>query len=144
MKKKEVSKFSFFSILTTAAIAVFCGAGGGFLAVNFADEIPFLNSRNSAEAEFAAAAAEKSGEIETADFSVENSTKKCGCENSDSDSKVISAAEIISPAVVSIVISKDLPKFRRSPFFFDFDDFFGDSFGDQFFNFPRRGRQIPN
>jgi serine protease Do len=143
MKKKEVSKFSFFSILTTAAIAVFCGAGGGFLAVNFADEIPFLNSRNSTEAEFAAAVAEKSGEIETADFSVEKSeTKNCEC--ADSDEKIISAAEIISPAVVSIVISKDLPKFRRSPFFFDFDNFFGDSFGDQFFNFPRRRNQIPN
>lgn len=54
----------------------------------------------------------------------------------EEESAVIDAVEKNSPAVVSIIVSKDLPvieKYYREPSFGD--DFFGDFFGD-FFNFP--------
>ena len=61
------------------------------------------------------------------------------------ESSIISAVEKISPAVVSIVITKDLPIFKRRPFFFDFDQFFSDPFADPFFNnFHNRQNESEN
>ncbi len=56
------------------------------------------------------------------------------------ESLLISAIEKANPAVVSIVITKDVPILERYyeqlPFGFN-DPFFGDIFGDQFFSVPR-------
>lgn len=54
----------------------------------------------------------------------------------DQESAVIDAVEKVSPAVVSIVVSKDLPKIERfysSPY--PQDDFFNRFFSDNFFDF---------
>ncbi|MFH1426958.1 MAG: trypsin-like peptidase domain-containing protein [Patescibacteria group bacterium] len=60
------------------------------------------------------------------------------------ESAVISAVEKVSPAVVSIIVTKDLPIIERyytNPFGSDFfQDFFGDSFGD-FFGVPQYRQQ---
>ena len=56
------------------------------------------------------------------------------------ESAVISAVEKVSPAVVSIIITKDLPKIEQyNPFGNDFfKQFFGDDFGGGFnFNIPQ-------
>lgn len=52
----------------------------------------------------------------------------------DEESAVTKAVEKVSPAVVSIIVTKDLPKFENySPFGSDFfSQFFGDEFGDFF------------
>ncbi len=57
------------------------------------------------------------------------------------ESAVVKAVEKVSPAVVSIIVSKDLPKVEQyygDPFGSDFfRDFFGDSFGGMDFGFPQ-------
>lgn len=57
------------------------------------------------------------------------------------ESAVVRAVEKVSPAVVSIIVSKDLPKVEQyygDPFGSDFfRDFFGDSFGGMDFGFPQ-------
>jgi len=51
------------------------------------------------------------------------------------ESSVIDTVKKVSPAVVSIVVTKDLPLYRERSFNFD-DLFFGDPFSDPFFNSP--------
>lgn len=56
------------------------------------------------------------------------------------ESAVVSAVEKVSPAVVSIIITKDLPKIEQYNLFGDdfFKQFFGDDFGGGFnFNIPQ-------
>ena len=58
------------------------------------------------------------------------------------DSGIIDTVKKVSPAVVSIVISKNLPQFRNGGF--DFNDFFNNSpfdNGNQFFSFPMMPQQ---
>ena len=131
MKTKKATKLSFFASLAVIFTAGICGAAGGFLAANFKNEI---------DAKVGISAKEKS-EIIFANSKNENFEieKNCGCEISTENDAIISAAEKISPAVVSIVVSKDLPKFRRQKFF-DFDQFFNDPFSDPFFNFNSQNR----
>lgn len=54
----------------------------------------------------------------------------------DHESAVIAAVERVSPAVVSVIVTKDLPRVRRFSFdpFGDgfFERFFGNEFGDEF------------
>ncbi len=64
----------------------------------------------------------------------------------DEESAIISAVDKVSPAVVSIIVTKDLPKidyYGQTPFDSDFfRQFFGDSFGDFFdFGIPQQGPQ---
>jgi S1-C subfamily serine protease len=53
------------------------------------------------------------------------------------ESQIIDTVEKVSPSVVSIVISKDLPLYRQGVRQFNFDNFFNDPFGNPFeFNMP--------
>lgn len=55
----------------------------------------------------------------------------------DQESAVINAVEKVSPAVVSIIVSKDLPKIERFQTQSPQSDFFQQFFGDNFFNMPQ-------
>ena len=56
------------------------------------------------------------------------------------ESQVIDTVEAIKESVVSIVATKDLPKYRGRSFMFD--DFFNDPFFNNFFDTPQR--QVPD
>lgn len=125
-KQKNIS---FFSLLLILLLSMTTGGLAGFFASEFRlqifDTIPFIESRVTAP-------------------SVQNVQKETVIVKEQivyvEESSIIDAAKEVSPAVVSIVITKDLPLYRNSPYFFDFDEFFSDPFADPFFNMPNLRR----
>jgi len=119
---KKSFKISYLSALLILVIAILGGSFGSFLFLKM-ENVPRQISR----------------EIITPAKGEESEKKVIFVE----ESSIISAAEEVSPAVVSIIISKDLPKFRQHPFFFDPNQFFDDPFFDDPFYDPFSDFRIP-
>jgi S1-C subfamily serine protease len=79
--------------------------------------------------------------IEDRKENVSSSTKKVV--QVEEQSAIVDTVKKVSPAVVSIVVTKDLPKIRRNPGMFN-DPFFREFFGEEyerFFNSPNREQE---
>ncbi len=108
--QNEFKKFYLITLITSIIVSFSFGSLGSYFVLNYLPE-RHLTSNNSQEQEIVKVSEE---------------------------SAVIAAVEKVSPAVVSIIITKDLPiieKYYYDPFGSDFfRNFFGDDFGD-FFGF---------
>ena len=129
MRKSKKESLSFFSLLFLLLCSLLAGLMGGFFASQFKEQlieqIPFLQNLQTKQ------------ETLNTEKKIILKEEKVFIE----ESSIITAVKEVSPAVVSIVITKDLPMFRNRPFFFDFDQFFNDPFSDNFFNIPQQNNQ---
>ena len=104
-------------VITSIVISSIFGAGAGFLAINNSQVSGYLEKILPNDIAFS--------RDENGNITKQQTVKE--------ESAVISAVEKVSPAVVSIIVTKDLPKleqFYYNPF--GNDDFFSQFFGDQF------------
>ncbi len=134
MKDKDQRKFFIKVVVVTALISAVVSAGLGYLAglysVNQIDLGRLFVERGLKQ-------------IENPKAGDGSSSRK---QISLQEEAIIRAVNQVSPAVVSIIVTKDLPKIERyyvNPFFNDpfFDQFFGDNFGFQIPQYRQNGTE---